>query len=157
MHTWRYPKSKWRRDGANRVVRIGLFIFHLACNGVHVLMKFDSAVVRCLNQCQTFYSTNWTRLVTDTVLMRHWRGGEGRKGEGNNYDTKDSGASMLINVLMARLIAIGCPLLLISTRRISKKCWNIWLILFDLSIPRHGEIGLETFGGVSSLNETCKM
>lgn len=41
--------------------------------------------------------------------------------EGNNYDTKDSGPSMLINALMARLIAIGCPLLLTSTRRISKK------------------------------------
>lgn len=50
-------------------------------------------------------------------------GGErGRGGEGNNYDTKDSGASMLINALMARLIAIGCPLLLTSTRRMWKKC-----------------------------------
>lgn len=123
------------RIASSRVVRIRLFIFHLGFNGVHVLMKFDSAVVRCLNQCQTFYSTNWTRLVTDTVLMRHRkRGGS----EGNNYDTKDSGPSMLINALMARLIAIGYPLLLTSTRRISKKYWNIWLISlipFNPSIP----------------------
>lgn len=94
-------------------------------------IKLDSAVVWCLNQCQTFYSTNWTRLVTDTVLMRHRKKGEkgvGGGGEGNNYDTKDSGASMLINALMARLIAIGCPLLLTSTRRMWKKCWNRWLV-----------------------------
>lgn len=81
-------------------------------------------------------------------------GREGEQGEGNNYDTKDSGASMLINVLMARLIAIGCQLLLISTPS------NIEKVLEHMVNSVQSNrcmVRLEMFG-VSSLNEeiTCK-
>lgn len=82
-HARGYPKSEWR-DGAVGSSRTNSIVYFSSglVNGVHVLMKFDSAVVRCLNQCQTFYSTNWTRLVTDTVLMRHRRrGGKGDRAK----------------------------------------------------------------------------